>query len=255
MALIVQLNTLIQVCINWLDQRWPHSGLRIRPQGATTRSTQSEIRNIANTAPCTAHAPVRTPAGAYPRVTGYGARRESDSEVIEAASPIWISGGGCQTVQVHSSNRRELFLHFTVQTENGTVSQSSLHGSLTVYRTVPSAQLLATALRTFRITLKLHWAGGWLRSVWRGSGAAQIHPLIEPLKDSTRVGILGPYGAVAYRSSLQSKTSHPSLCTMAFPVEFSSARRSSACSAGFCAAPIGVHRSPKSRVRLARRLP
>ena len=35
---------------------------------------------------------------------------------------------------------------------------------------------LSFRIRTFRITLKLHWAGGWLRRVWdwEAPGAAQI---------------------------------------------------------------------------------
>ena len=54
-----------------------------------------------------------------------------------------------------------------------------LEGSLTVHRVVHSSlhghyHRFSSWLRTFRITLKHHWAGRWLRSVWRGPGAAQI---------------------------------------------------------------------------------
>ena len=49
----------------------------------------------------------------------------------------------------------------------------------TVHRVVHSSlhsryHRFSSWLRTFRITLKLHWAGGWLGRVRRGSGAAQI---------------------------------------------------------------------------------
>ena len=52
-------------------------------------------------------------------------------------------------------------------------------GSRTVHRVVHSSlygryHRFSSWLRTFRITLKLHWAGGWLGRVRRGSGAAQI---------------------------------------------------------------------------------
>ena len=49
----------------------------------------------------------------------------------------------------------------------------------TVHRVVHSSlhsryHRFSSWLRTFRITLKLHWAGWWRRRVWRGPEAAQI---------------------------------------------------------------------------------
>ena len=55
----------------------------------------------------------------------------------------------------------------------------ALGGSRTVHRVVHSSlhsryHRFSSWLRTFRITLKLHWGGGWLRRAWWGPGAAQI---------------------------------------------------------------------------------
>ena len=49
----------------------------------------------------------------------------------------------------------------------------------TVHRVVHSSlhsryHRFSSWLRTFRITLKLHWGGGWLKMAWEAPGAAQI---------------------------------------------------------------------------------